>query len=123
MCGVRVLLADDAAVARAVLARLIAAAGHEIVGESEDAPRALERCAALHPDAVVIDGRLPPDGALALVPRLRALDPALRILVAASLEEVELVRAAVAAGADGAIGRPFTPSGVEAALASPARTG
>jgi DNA-binding NarL/FixJ family response regulator len=119
---VRVLLADDAAVARAILARLIAGAGHEIAGESEDAPSALERCAALRPDAVVVDGRLPPDGALALIPRLRALDPALRILVAASLDEVELVRSAVAAGADGAVGRPFTPSGVEAAFAAPART-
>jgi DNA-binding NarL/FixJ family response regulator len=120
---VRVLLADDAAVARAILARLIAAAGHEVVGESEDAPSALERCTALRPDAVVIDGRLPPDGALALVPRLRALDPALRILVAAALDEVELVRAAVAAGADGAVGRPFTSSTVGAALSAPARTG
>jgi len=119
---VRVLIADDAAVARAVLARLIAGAGHEVAGEAEDATSALELCSALRPDAVVIDGRLPPDGALALIPRLRALDPALRILVAASLDEVELVRAAVAGGASGAVARPFTASNLEAALAAPART-
>jgi two-component system chemotaxis response regulator CheY len=120
---VRVLLADDAAVARAILARLVADAGHEVVGEAQDAPTTLERCAALRPDAVVVDGRLPPDGALAVVPRLRALDPALRILVTAGLDDLEFLRAAVAAGASAGLERPFLSSKVEAAFALPARTG
>jgi DNA-binding NarL/FixJ family response regulator len=119
---VRVLIADDAAVARAILTRLIAGAGHQVAGEAEDAASALERCAALGPDAVVIDGRLPPAGALPVVRQLREFHPAVRILLAASLDEVELVRSATGAGVSGVVARPFTPSGVEAALAASART-
>jgi DNA-binding NarL/FixJ family response regulator len=119
---VRILLADDAPVARAILTTLLAEAGHEVVGHAEDASSAFDACAALRPDAIVIDGRLPPDGALPLVARLRALDAELHIVVTASLDEVELVRAATLAGASGALERPFVPSKLEAALAGPART-
>ena len=118
----RVLIVDDAPAARTILATLLADAGHDVAGVAENEPTALDACAALRPDAVIVDGRLEPAGALPLILRLRALDAELRIVVAASLDEVDLVRKAVAAGASAALERPFAPSKLEAALAAPART-
>jgi DNA-binding NarL/FixJ family response regulator len=99
---------------------LVAAAGHEVVAEAEDEPSALERFEATHPDVVVIDGRLPPGGALVVVGSLRARDARVWIVVTAALDERELLRAALAAGASAGLERPFLPSGVEAVFAEAA---
>lgn len=117
----RILVADDAPVARAILTRMAADAGFEVVAEAEDAASALEHFAASRPDLTIVDGRLPPDGGPALIARLRDLDAAATIVVVAALGELELLRAATAAGAASGLLRPFVPSQV-AALARFART-
>jgi len=113
---VRVVVADDAAPLRAVLARCVRNAGHAVVAEAVDVPSLLRLLPELAADVVVIDGRLPPDGALAALPHVRAALPAARIFVVASLGESALVRAALAAGASGAFARPLDATRVVAAL-------
>ncbi len=116
----RILIADDAAVLRAALGRMAAAAGHEIVGEARDADETLALAHAVKPEAVVVDGRLPPDGAAPLIARLAELLPRARLIVIAALDERALVRAARAAGAAGALLRPILPAHVARAFeASP----
>jgi DNA-binding NarL/FixJ family response regulator len=119
---VRVVVADDAAALRAVVSRIVRAAGGEVVAEAVDAPSLLRLLPELAADAVVIDGRLPPDGALAAIPHVRAALPQARIFVVASLGETALVRAAVAAGASGALARPLVAARIRAALDGDART-
>jgi len=106
----RILIADDAAIIRAALARMATAAGHEIVGEAGDAEETLVLARAVEPEAVVVDGRLPPDGAAPLIARLSDLLPRARLIVIAALDERALVRAALAAGAAGALLRPILPA-------------
>ncbi|MBD5635585.1 MAG: response regulator, partial [Candidatus Eremiobacteraeota bacterium] len=74
-----------------------------------------ESLAQDEPDVMVVDGRLP-GGAPALITRVREERPSIRIVVLAALGEREIVRAALEAGASGALLRPLVPSRVAAAL-------
>jgi two-component system chemotaxis response regulator CheY len=108
----RILIADDAAVIRAALTAMAASAGHEIVGEAGDAEETIALARAGKPDAVVVDGRLPPGGVAHLIARLHDLLPQARLIVIAALDETGIVRAAHAAGATGALLRPILPAQV-----------
>jgi DNA-binding NarL/FixJ family response regulator len=57
---VRVIVADDAALFRVGVARLLSDAGIEVVAEVGDAPALLGAVAAHRPDAVLVDIRMPP---------------------------------------------------------------
>jgi DNA-binding NarL/FixJ family response regulator len=59
---VRVVLADDAAVLREGLARVLAGAGVEVVAQAGTADELLEAVDALRPDVAVVDIRMPPTG-------------------------------------------------------------
>ncbi len=97
---------------RALIARAVRAAGHEVVGEAADFESALALLERATPDALIVDGRLPPNGIAGLIPRLLAAAPALRIYVLASLAERSLVRAAIASGAHGACLRPVREAAI-----------
>ncbi|MBC5811124.1 MAG: response regulator [Candidatus Eremiobacteraeota bacterium] len=118
----RVLVADDAAAARAVAAHLLRSLGHEVCAEAEDAGTLTAAFAAAAPDVVLLDGRLPPEGGLAALRALLATSSAAKVLVVAAIGESSLVRDAMAAGASGVVRRPLLPSELAAAFASGART-
>ncbi len=80
----RVVLAEDSALFRHGLARLLAEAGHEVVGEVGDGQALLELVARDTPDVAVIDIRMPPthtdEGLLAAL-SIRERNPAVGVLV------------------------------------------
>ncbi|GAB2673524.1 response regulator transcription factor [Kribbella swartbergensis] len=80
----RIVIGEDSALFREGLARLLADAGHEIVGLAPDAPTLMTVVAETAPDLAVIDIRMPPDqtddGARA-ARRLRMLNPGLAIVL------------------------------------------
>jgi DNA-binding NarL/FixJ family response regulator len=80
----RALIADDSALLREGLARLLTEAGIEVIGTVPDGD-ALERAAAeLEPDVAIVDIRMPPtfthEGAQAAT-RIRASQPSIAILL------------------------------------------
>jgi DNA-binding NarL/FixJ family response regulator len=81
---VRIVIGEDSALFREGLARLLADAGHEIVGLAVDAPTLMTAVAETAPDLAVIDIRMPPDhtddGARA-ARRLRMQNPELGIVL------------------------------------------
>jgi len=81
---VRIVIGEDAALFREGLARLLADAGHEIVGKAEDAPSLVATVLDQRPDLAIIDIRMPPDrtddGARA-ARELRELDSRLGIVL------------------------------------------
>jgi DNA-binding NarL/FixJ family response regulator len=81
---VRVVLADDSVLLREGLARVLAEAGLEVVGQAGDVPGLLEAVAQQAPDVVIVDIRMPPsystEGLQAAV-QLRARHAGLRVLV------------------------------------------
>jgi DNA-binding NarL/FixJ family response regulator len=57
----RVVIAEDQALLRAGLARLLTDAGIEVVAQAGDAPDLLRKVAAHNPDAAIVDVQMPPD--------------------------------------------------------------
>jgi DNA-binding NarL/FixJ family response regulator len=81
---VRVIVADDAMLTREGIVRLLGDAGIEVVGQAEDADGLLRLVAAQHPDAVIVDIRMPPTytgEGLAAAQRIRAGHPGVGVLV------------------------------------------
>jgi DNA-binding NarL/FixJ family response regulator len=58
----RIVIGEDSALFREGLARLLADAGHEVVGKAPDAVTLVEVVERERPDLAIIDVRMPPDG-------------------------------------------------------------
>jgi DNA-binding NarL/FixJ family response regulator len=81
---VRVVLADDEALLREGLSRLLAEAGVEVVGQAGSAPEALRSVRLTRPDVAVLDIRMPPghaDDGLVAAQQVRREHPAVGVLV------------------------------------------
>lgn len=100
----RIVLADDDALFRLLLKRLIACGpGLEVAGEAGDGFElfALLGDLRLAPQMAVLDITMPNLGGIDTTSRVRAAYPGLKILIVSIHREPEYVREAVSAGADG----------------------
>ena len=99
---IRVLLVDDHAVVRSGLAAfLLAFDDLELVGEAGSGEQAVQLCAQLKPDVVLMDLVMPGmDGAQA-TQAIRAQCPQVQVVALTSFKENELVQGALEAGAIG----------------------
>lgn len=80
----RIVIAEDQALLRDGLTRLLEHAGHEVVGALGDADGLLELVAATKPDVVVVDVRMPPtftDEGTRAAAAIRAADPGIALMV------------------------------------------
>ena len=99
---VRVLLVDDQALFREALGTLLSVREEiEVVGEAADGDQALRQAAALTPDVVLMDLRMPVLDGIAATRRLRADQPDVRVLALTTFDDDEEVFAALRAGAVG----------------------
>jgi DNA-binding NarL/FixJ family response regulator len=81
---VRVVLADDEALLREGLERLLVEAGFEIAGKAATAPEAVRRVTLTRPDVAIIDIRMPPghgDDGLLAAQEIRRTLPEVGVLV------------------------------------------
>ncbi|MGH4024732.1 MAG: response regulator [Pseudonocardiaceae bacterium] len=80
----RVVIADDSALIREGLARLLTDTGIEVLALAADADQLLRDVATYHPDVAIVDIRMPPthtDEGLRAVAHLRRHHPATAVLV------------------------------------------
>ncbi len=96
----RILLADDHALFRDGIASLLAAWGHEVVGQAPDGAAAVELAARLRPDLVLMDVGMP-GGGIEATRRLLDIAPAVAIVMLTASEDVDDLFAAIKAGARG----------------------
>ena len=115
--GCRVLLVDDHAVVRAGTKLLIELTKRfEVVGETDNGEAAIERVAALQPDVVVMDVRMPGLDGIAATRRILDRNPDVRVLVFTAFDDPEYVEAAIEAGAMGCLSKRRACSDLVAAL-------
>ena len=99
---VRVLLVDDQALFREALGTLLAVREEiAVVGEAADGHQALRQAAALTPDVVLMDLRMPVLDGIAATKRLQVDQPDVRVLALTTFDDDEEVFAALRAGAVG----------------------
>ncbi|WP_327583241.1 response regulator transcription factor [Nonomuraea sp. NBC_00507] len=98
---VRVMVVDDHPMWRDGVARDLAEAGYEVVAAVGEGRQAIRAAAAVRPDVVVLDLRLPDMPGAVVAAGLAEVEPPPRVLVLSASAEQDDVLEAVKAGASG----------------------
>ncbi|WP_141014168.1 response regulator [Nocardioides sambongensis] len=99
---IRILVVDDHPVVRdGVVGRLAAEPDFEVVGEADNGPEAVRRTAALDPDVVVMDLRMPGGGGVEAVRAMKRRRLRAAVLVLTTYDTDADMVAAIEAGAAG----------------------
>jgi len=107
---IRVLLADDHAIVRAGLRRLIEESGDmSVVAEASHGREAVVKTGATMPDVAVVDLSMPGIDGLEVIVQIRALHPHLPVLVLTMHEEEQYVVRALNLGAMGYLTKRSAP--------------
>lgn len=102
----RILIADDHAVVREGLARVLSdQPDMRVVAQASNGDEALAAAQTCDPHVVLLDMRMPGLGGAAAIKRLRETCPRARILVLSMYEDPHYRRAALAAGAHAYLGK------------------
>ena len=107
--AVRILIADDHSLFRDGLRSLLAAQGHEVVGEARNGREAIELSQKLLPDLVLMDVSMPELDGLSATRRLSAELPAVKVVILTASEDDATLFDAIKAGAQG-----YLPKNLEA---------
>jgi DNA-binding NarL/FixJ family response regulator len=102
MPSIRLLIVDDQALFREGLRTLLSVqSGLEVVGEAGNGEEALRRAAVLRPDVVLMDLQMPVMDGAAATRRLKAQQPAAKVIVLTTFDDDENVFEGLRAGAVG----------------------
>ncbi|GEK20926.1 response regulator [Cellulomonas xylanilytica] len=114
---IRVLLVDDQALIRMGFRLLLSSTDDlEVVGEAQDGKSAVDQVAALHPDVVLMDVRMPGVNGIDATARIVKDHPATRVLVLTTFDLDEYAFAALRAGASGFLLKDAAPAELAAAV-------
>ena len=109
-----VLIADDSEFMRNLL-REILEEDHEIVGEAENGVEAVDLYGEANPDLVMMAIVMPIRDGIEATSKIKESDPSANVIMCTSVGQEEKMKAAVKAGADGYITKPFQkPSVIQA---------
>jgi DNA-binding NarL/FixJ family response regulator len=100
-----VLIIDDHAAFRAGVRALLAADGYEVIGEAPDGRRGIEAVAALRPEVVLLDVRLPDMDGFAVAGELAACCSFSAVVITSSSDDPLYPARAVGSGARGFVAK------------------
>lgn len=103
----KILIVDDAMLMRIMLRDIFEGSGYEVVGEADDADRALELYRETSPDLVTMDITLTTTSGIEAISRILDYDSDARIIVISALEQRKIVMEALRLGARDFIIKPF----------------
>ena len=114
---IRLVLADDHAIVREGLKRIVGEAGDlEVVGEAADGGEVMQRVRGLDFDLLVLDLSMPGRSGMELIKQVKAEKPRLRILVLSMHQETQYAVRAIKAGASGYLTKESAPAQLVQAL-------
>ncbi len=111
----RVLLVDDEALIRMGMRVILQDLGYEVVGEAADGQQAVEKVAALDPDVVIMDIKMPVMDGLEATRRIMAAHP-VPIIVLTAYNQQGLVEEAADAGVLAYLMKPIRETDVAPAI-------
>jgi NarL family two-component system response regulator LiaR len=100
--SIRVVIVDDHDMLRKGIATMLYATDDlTLVGEASSGSEAIEMCAKLKPDVVLIDLMMPEMDGVTAIQNIHVNQPQIRIVVLSSFAEPDLIKSALKAGASG----------------------
>ena len=113
----RIVLADDHAIVREGLKRIVGEVGDlQVVGEAADGGEVMQRVRELDFDVLVLDLSMPGRSGMELIKLVKAEKPRLRILVLSMHQETQYAVRAIKSGASGYLTKESAPAQLEQAL-------
>ena len=106
MARKRILVIDDQPAVRFGLRDFLETHGYE-VHEADSCRTSIDTFLAVKPDAAIVDYRLPDGDALALLPRLREIDPGVPLIVLTGHGSIDLAVQAIKEGAEHFLTKPI----------------
>lgn len=114
---IRIVIADDHAIVREGLKRIVFAAGDmELVAEAADGTEVMQRVRELSFDVLMLDLSMPGRSGMELIKLVHAEKPKLRILVLSMHQELQYAVRAIKSGASGYLTKESAPSLLEQAI-------
>ncbi|MEO5659597.1 MAG: response regulator transcription factor [Polaromonas sp.] len=107
---IRILIADDHAIVREGLKRIVSSANDmEVVGEAADGTEVMQHVRRSDFDVLVLDLSMPGRSGMELIKLVRSEKPTLRILVLSMHEELQYAVRAIKSGASGYLTKESAP--------------
>jgi DNA-binding NarL/FixJ family response regulator len=114
---IRIVLADDHAIVREGLKRIVAdVAEFQVAGEAADGTQVMQAVRELDFDILVLDLSMPGRSGMELIKLVKAEKPKLRILVLSMHQEMQYAVRAIKAGASGYLTKETAPAQLEQAI-------
>lgn len=114
---IRIVLADDHAIVREGLKRIVADAGDfQVVGEAADGTEVMKAVRELDFDVLVLDLSMPGRSGMELIKLVKSEKPKLRVLVLSMHQETQYAVRAIKSGASGYLTKESAPAQLEAAI-------
>lgn len=114
---IRIVIADDHAIVREGLKRIVFAAGDmELVAEAADGTEVMQRVRELSFDVLMLDLSMPGRSGMELIKLVHAEKPKLRILVLSMHQELQYAVRAIKSGASGYLTKESAPALLEQAI-------
>lgn len=105
----KILIADDTAYMRTVIREALSAIDVDIVGEAENGEQALALFKEHNPDLLILNIVMPPPDGLAVLQQIKSEKPTAQVLMCSAMGQASTVFAAIRAGADDFLVKPFDP--------------
>jgi len=106
-CMGTVLIVDDSAFMRMVLADILSGNGYRVVGEAENGVIVIEKYRELKPDAVLMDIDMPEMNGIEAVQQVKRIDPNAKEIICSVMGQPPMVIEAIQAGAVDFVVKPF----------------
>ena len=107
---IRIVIADDHAIVREGIKRIVAAGQDmEVVGEAADGTEVMHRVRELDFDVLVLDLSMPGRSGMELIKLVRCEKPRLRVLVLSMHQELQYAVRAIKSGASGYLTKESAP--------------
>lgn len=112
----RLLVIDDAMIIREMIKDAAREDGWEIAGHAMNGQEGIEQFEKLRPDAVTLDLVMPEFDGMHALRGIKGLDRGAQVLIVSALDQAEILKDALRAGAADFIAKPFNKVRLLAAL-------